>query len=234
MERKINAWEALKDILDGMDNDSLMKKYKLSRQGLDRLFGRLVDAGLLEPLGDSFVAPPRRSIVAEELVNDILRGMSDQDLMERYDLSPPLLKIAQKKMVNRGLVTQEELDGRVKPSASTVAPFVVRQVSRYRSPATVIVRSDLYPEKEGRILDVSEKGIGTVGLPARAGMIQTLKVLGDKSGDVDPFEFEGICRWAKRDSSGELRAGFEIVSIDDEHLWGLVDWVRKSTIEFEE
>ena len=234
MERKINAWEALKDILGGMDNDSLMKKYKLSRQGLDRLFGRLVDAGLLEPLGDSFVAPPRRSIVAEEFVNDILRGMSDQDLMERYDLSPPLLKIAQKKLVNRGLVTQEELDARVKPSASTVAPFVVRQASRYRSTATVIVQSDLYPEKEGRILDVSEKGIGTVGLPARAGMIQTLKVLGDRSGDVDPFEFEGICRWAKRDNSGELRAGFEIVSIDDEHLWGLVNWVRKSTIEFEE
>jgi hypothetical protein len=234
LERKINAWQALKDILDGLDDAALMRKYALSRAGLDRLFDRLVDAGLLEPLGNGYVAPARKSIVVDEMVNDILCGMSDRDLMKRYDLSAPLLKMAQKKLLESGLVTQKELDNRLEGSESSVAPFAVRQASRYRSSATVTVRGDLHPEEEGSILDVSGKGIGTVGLPARVGLIQTLKIVGDESGEVEPFEFEGICRWTKRDDDGRLRAGFEIVDIDDESLWGLADWVRRATIEFEE
>jgi hypothetical protein len=46
-KRTINAKEAVSDIRSGMTADELMQKYRLSAKGLDVLFGKLVQAGLL-------------------------------------------------------------------------------------------------------------------------------------------------------------------------------------------
>ena len=45
---KINAKDVLNDIRKGMDDASLMEKYKLSANHLQHLFGKLVQAGVLQ------------------------------------------------------------------------------------------------------------------------------------------------------------------------------------------
>ncbi len=47
-KRTINAKEILVDIKAGMDNAALMEKYQLSEKGLQSLFKKLVDAGVLK------------------------------------------------------------------------------------------------------------------------------------------------------------------------------------------
>jgi len=47
--RQINAYEAVRDIGSGMSNSELMKKYRLSRNGVEDLFEQLVGEGLLLP-----------------------------------------------------------------------------------------------------------------------------------------------------------------------------------------
>ena len=44
----VNAKKILADIKAGMDNATPMEKYKLSEKGLQSLFNKLTDAGVLE------------------------------------------------------------------------------------------------------------------------------------------------------------------------------------------
>jgi len=45
---KIDARDVLKDIRDGLDDTALMTKYRLSGTGLQSLFSKLIEAGLLK------------------------------------------------------------------------------------------------------------------------------------------------------------------------------------------
>ncbi len=45
---RIDARDVLKDIRDGLDDTALMKKYRLSGAGLQSLFAKLTEAGLLK------------------------------------------------------------------------------------------------------------------------------------------------------------------------------------------
>ena len=47
-KKTINAKEILADIKAGMDNAALMEKYQLSEKGLQSLFKKLTDAGVLK------------------------------------------------------------------------------------------------------------------------------------------------------------------------------------------
>jgi hypothetical protein len=47
-KKTINAKEILTDLKAGMDNTALMEKYGLSEKGLQSLFKKLTDAGVLK------------------------------------------------------------------------------------------------------------------------------------------------------------------------------------------
>ncbi len=47
MKREIKAKQAVKDIRSGMDDLTMMEKYKITDKGLRSLFRKLVSAGLL-------------------------------------------------------------------------------------------------------------------------------------------------------------------------------------------
>ena len=48
-KRTLDAKEILDDIKAGMDSPALMEKYQLSKKGLQSLFKKLMDAGVLKP-----------------------------------------------------------------------------------------------------------------------------------------------------------------------------------------
>jgi Mor family transcriptional regulator len=73
--RRIKAKEALADIRAGMDDIALMKKYRLSAQGLQDLFTQLGEAGIIKHLN------------AQEVLADLRAGISGDDLMKKYRLS---------------------------------------------------------------------------------------------------------------------------------------------------
>jgi hypothetical protein len=71
----IKAKEALEDIRAGMNDIALMKKYKLSTQGLQSLFKKLGQAGII------------RHLNAYEVIADLRSGISNEDLMKKYKLN---------------------------------------------------------------------------------------------------------------------------------------------------
>ncbi len=62
----------------------------------------------------------KRKITAREVLKDIREGMDDALLMRKYQVSAQGLQSVFNKMIQAGVVTEEELDGRVPLSARTV------------------------------------------------------------------------------------------------------------------
>lgn len=72
---KISAKEVFDDIRSGMDDLSLMKKFRLSEKGLRSLYKKLGNIGII------------RHLNAHDVVKDLKSGMDSQGLMTKYGLS---------------------------------------------------------------------------------------------------------------------------------------------------
>jgi hypothetical protein len=148
-KRQIRVREALKDLRSGMNDVELMAKYHLAARGLQSLFQKLVEAGMLTRkeldarlpgLMDNAQSPaplrrsdddswtlkrgPRREagrpIKASEAVRDIRAGMDDGVLMAKYQLTVRGLQDLFDKLVHANVVTRSELDSRMPSFDSTV------------------------------------------------------------------------------------------------------------------
>jgi ankyrin repeat protein len=120
---KIDAKEALDDIRAGMDAVALMQKYSLSPRGLQSLFGKLSAEGLVNedldvvddwrpPGGASTTAVNRekKEVSAKSVWLDLKTGLSDNDLMEKYKLSPKGLFSLFNKIMDAGFIKEYELE----------------------------------------------------------------------------------------------------------------------------
>lgn len=127
----INSWEATYLIRQGLSDLSLMKRYSISAKGLESLFSKLVCAGditqeelekrslrfLLTNAVDLVSTPviqsPEKIIInAAEAVDCIRSGMSDQAIMEKYNLSTRGLDSLFRKLAAAREIDQDELDTR--------------------------------------------------------------------------------------------------------------------------
>jgi PilZ domain len=97
---KIKAKEALEDIQAGIDDISLMKKYKLSAKGLQSLFKKLGHAGII------------KHVNASEVLSDLRSGISSDDLMKKYSLTPRGMQNLFQELDRAGILkTSAEGDG---------------------------------------------------------------------------------------------------------------------------
>ncbi|MEW6348384.1 MAG: hypothetical protein AB1646_04940 [Thermodesulfobacteriota bacterium] len=67
----------------------------------------------------------KRKIKAVDVVKDIQRGVSDPELMKRYDVTSKQLELLLQKLLNKGLVTQQQLDDRLSLADTTVTKAFV-------------------------------------------------------------------------------------------------------------
>lgn len=148
-KRRIEIEVALHDIRSGMDDASLMHKYRVSARGLQSLFNKLVRAGEIELaeldqrmpafmgtvfLSDDLPAGQRipsenapaiatltgPSIDLDQALLDIREGMEDPELMVKYRLSAQGLESLFDHLVYTELITRAELDLRMPLVDSTV------------------------------------------------------------------------------------------------------------------
>ena len=121
---------AVEDIRAGVDDAALMEKYGLSSRGLESLFKKLVMRGKLAQSDlDRRIFSSMRSHVVELVeypepkvakpivnaagaVRDILSGVSDARMMEKYNISVKGLESLFRKLVAAGEITQAEIDKR--------------------------------------------------------------------------------------------------------------------------
>jgi hypothetical protein len=122
-KRKIDAREALKDIRQGMTDEELMEKYSLSAQGLQSLFHKLVEAGLITQYELDDRAPFGTRTVALDIFRCPSCGMPQ---FEKFDVCPQCGVIVSKfveqtRSIKKKVATGSSPGGMVKITVSVPA-----------------------------------------------------------------------------------------------------------------
>ncbi|MFH0821839.1 MAG: hypothetical protein V2B18_03750 [Pseudomonadota bacterium] len=148
-KRQIRIREALRDVRTGMMDTDLMAKYQLSSKGLQSLFKKFTQSGLITfeelnrrmpgfmqqaAIGADTEEGPRweikrqprpqqptvRSINASTAVNDLRAGLKDDELMRKYRLSAKGLQHLFDQLMKAGLINNDDIERRMEEFDSTV------------------------------------------------------------------------------------------------------------------
>jgi uncharacterized protein (DUF433 family) len=215
----ISVRDFLEDVKAGLNNDALRNKYGLDAEGLRKVFRELRTAGFLALVGRDYVVLPMRRLSARMIANDVRSGMNSSQLMEKYSLSSKqLIKTIDVLVRNKALSYDDISDDLAELSAST-GPRDQREAERCYLDFELPIVDMGPPEIDGTVRDLTEKGIGLVGIPSSVGENKTFFVLPEEFAFIESFMFEAVCRWvARNEPGGEFVSGFQITKIADKDL----------------
>jgi hypothetical protein len=206
--RRLSAKELIQDILSGMDETALRKKYQLSLKGLETLYQKLIAAGLLGK--DLQLIPRKINLLA--VLADIRAGMSQSDLLKKYDISESVFRqLGKKLLAAQGIRLATDAETVIMdPVEFPATSELVRHEIDFDLPAYEADR----PETFGMVREVCEESMSVAGIVAAVGDTKTIVVLGDELGQFSSFEFDGSCLWSFEDAEdGTCLAGFAISKI---------------------
>lgn len=173
----------------------------------------------------------KRVIKAKDIMTDLRGGLTNSGLMEKYQLSAKGLASIFNKLIRAEAVRIGELDHRMPNAADTVALEESRCYARKYLAFRLLVHGATNPSPEGRIRDITERGLQIVGIPASAGDKKTFLIEPTDFVDLIPFKFEAECRWSKLEVEREQTiAGFQITEISDDSLERLRNLIQALTL----
>lgn len=109
---RVSAKEIVKDIQDGMSDGALMEKYGLSVRSLPKVKSELVKMGMTVPRApassNGCPVSGKISISAKDFIKSFRENSDDFALMERYALSPDLLKSVYEQLLSKGVLSEYE------------------------------------------------------------------------------------------------------------------------------
>jgi len=173
----------------------------------------------------------RRTIKAKDIVNDLRSGMTNVELMEKYRLSAKGLRSIFAKLTNAKAVNERELAGRVPLVDDTVNLGQMRCLPRHYLLFRLPVSDTNNLATEGRVRDITERGLQTVGIPAKPGETKELRVQAGELVNVPTVVFEAECKWSRPETqNGQCVAGFQISDISPESLAELRELIQALTL----
>jgi uncharacterized protein (DUF433 family) len=127
----IDAREVLQDIRSGIDDSALMEKYRLSAKGLQSLFDKLSNAGLI------------KQISPKTMIRDIRSGMSHDELMQKHKLSSGGLDRVLKDLQDFGLLCLPLQSKPNRTKITIVIPKIVNDLQAGMSELALMEKYDL-------------------------------------------------------------------------------------------
>jgi uncharacterized protein (DUF433 family) len=219
MKTKIIEKEIVKDIARGMSDSELTQKYKLSRDQLRSVFKQLANA---------------RAKRIQTLATDLRSGMARSELMTKYQLSSEALASSLKRLLEENAITSAEFETLSSCHGEHSIGGSSRVAERNHPIPVVTICEAGKPGTRYQVRDISENGIGIIGIKARIDEMKSLAVVGDEFGEIAPFEFEAQCRWARElESDGGICTGFRITRIGGEDLLRLREFIQGFTFGLE-
>jgi hypothetical protein len=161
-----------------------------------------------------------KRVQATEIVKDILAGMNAAALRSNYCLSSKTLHKILQRLVDAKIVTEEFLA--TTTFESDQIPWKAEHRGRgrcYPIPRLPIIdledlSSDFY------VRDFTDEGFQIVGVNAAVGQTKTFLIQAGEFADVEPFSFDGICRWVRTEGTKRI-SGFAVVNITQADLAAL-------------
>jgi hypothetical protein len=105
-----------------------------------------------------------------------------------------------------------------------------RQWSRSYLAVSVPIYEEGNPANAGMIENLSEHGVGIIGMNCRSGEAKNLIIDWSELDMMGPLSFSAVCRWSTQSRDGSSLAGFEITRIPEAGLSDLRKLIRGLTL----
>ena len=136
----------------------------------------------------------KRTIKAKEIVSDIRSGMTNRQLMDKYNISLDKLHNIFKQLLDSHALERSELEPLISIPHLRVNGGQRRQLHR----SYVFVNLPIYDFEnllnKGTVIDISEVGFQISGIPATVGDTKEFLVQADYFADVYPLGAAVLCQ----------------------------------------
>lgn len=147
--------------------------------------------------------------------------------MTKYGLSAKGLESAFEKLVKSRIMTAAEVYGQARSGEDTVIIDDVRSLPRHLLAIAIPIYEANRPHRKGRLRDITERGIGVLGLEARIGEVKSLVIACRGFLEAEHIWLEAECMWAEVGKTPtQHAAGFQITKISKQDLMRLRHLIR--------
>ncbi len=176
----------------------------------------------------------KRKIKGKDVVRDIRSGMTDSQLMDKYELSLTGLQKVFRKLVDAGALRMEEIYGRNPLREDSV----VIDLDDFSFPSDtglgclIPICDATNPGCRGAVCEIGENGLQVTGINATFGETRSLVIDARDFFAVEEIRFEAKCLWSKESSIDQSSlVGLEITGILPEDLKRLRLLVRRVKVQ---
>jgi hypothetical protein len=163
----------------------------------------------------------KRKIKGKDVVSDIRSGLTDSQLMDKYELSLTGLQKVFRKLEDAGALRMEEIYGRNLLREDSV---VIDLDDMSFAPETAMgclipICDTTNPECRGAVCEIGENGLQVSGINVTAGETRSFLIDARDFFAVEEFRFQAKCLWYKESSVDQSSlTGLEITGILPEDL----------------
>jgi hypothetical protein len=152
------------------------------------------------------LAPPSKKIPVREFLADFRAGMTDTEMIDKYQISPHQLRSIFKRLLDRQVIDPIAFEA-WQIFGNNDVPLDIRRYPRIALESRPPVYDAANPENRGVIIDVSAHGLGVEGLRARFDEMMTLIVPSTEVTPFGPIAFDARCRWMRANVGRDCFAG---------------------------
>jgi hypothetical protein len=172
--------------------------------------------------------PPTKKILpAKDIIADIRAGMSDSELMSKYQLSRKGLKSAFSKLLKMKLLKEADFYNRPaqepppQRQAGLAEDTVVLSDDRETWRLIPKIPIPIYgnnPAIKGEILNFSERGVCMRGISGSVGQKRQFVIMPQEYLPIEPITFEALCVWRTTNHVEGVTVGFQITQISEDAI----------------
>lgn len=163
----------------------------------------------------------KQAIKVKEIVSDILSGMTNRELMNKYRVSLDKLQSIFGQLLDANAIERSKLEPLLSVPHKRLDVGKRREILRNY----VFVQLPIFDTEnllvQGTIVDISENGFQSLEIQANVGDTKEFLIQADYYADVLPFVVQTLCRWSSTTDEGQYIAGFAITGISAQGLMEL-------------
>lgn len=220
----------LGDIGKARPEDEIMARHGLTREAFYKLRNKMLRVGLVEKTHAGWIVAEKRRLPTADILRDLRSGACREALMRRYLLPLKALSMVLKKLVEKGLLEEEETVRVLGESQKSGSALQRRANPRCCPVIGLTIRDIMDPSIQGKVRDISLTGVGVEEIRSYVDQGRFFEVLLEEFGAIKPLTFEAICKWSRPDQNAGLHAaGFEITRVLDGGLKSLREVIETTT-----
>ncbi|MBI5569024.1 MAG: hypothetical protein HY914_03680 [Desulfomonile tiedjei] len=174
---------------------------------------------------------PVNEIRDDEILADIQAGAMDTELMEKYNLSAKELRSSFQRLTDSGRLEVSEICHSPVFWDETIDCESRRGYPRLLLAFVQRIHEEECPEKQGLVIDVTEKGMQVKGIAGTLGEVRTFQVVPRRFTGVAAFRFTAECVWNCTDpTDAQPLLGLRVAEISAEDKGRLRAFIRFITL----